>query len=295
MSDGFDLMRTGIIVPMEEEFEAYPLLLPGLRRQDDGIWQRCLSADGQTAILLSDCGTVNAAAAAERLITTWEPDLVITSGSAGAHNPELLPGDIVIGTVYRIHDDTLYPSPAGPRLRWRAAGERVRHDQLVSEPSLVALALETASSICAQAAPWSEPAFWPAGVEPRRPRAIAGVIGSSDNWNTDRECLLQLHTSTGSQCEDMESAFIAQVCAMHDIPFLAVRCISNSELHAATGGIDVTEAIRRAGAAAARVVVAFIGAVGSGGTGGSGRWAVGSSGRGYRRMPTACPEEESID
>ena len=251
-------MRTGIIVPMEEEFESYPRLMPGLTRRDDEIWERYLSANGRTAILLSDCGTVNASAAAEHLITTWKPDLVINSGSAGAHNPMLLPGDLVIGDAYIIHDETIYPSPTGPRLRWRSAGARVRHERLPADPRLVATALQVAEAACAEAPHWSEAAVWPEGIERRGPRAIAGVIGSTDNWNTEQEPLLRLREQTASECEDMESAFIAQVCAMHRVPFLAVRCISNSELHAGTTGLDVTEAIRRAGASAARVVVALL-------------------------------------
>jgi len=194
---------------------------------------------------------------------------VINSGSAGAHNPALLPGDIVIGDTYMIHDDTLYPSPTGPRLRWRSAGERVRHERLRAPPHLVALALHAAEAVCAESPAWpvaqgAEGAFWPAGVESRGPRTIAGSIGSTDNWNTERGPLLRLHEQTASECEDMESAFIAQVCAMHGVAFLAVRCISNSELHAGTTGLDVTEAIRRAGASAARVVAALIEAAGSG-------------------------------
>lgn len=247
-------MRAGVLVPMQEEFAAYPRLLAGLTRCDDGIWERYLSGDGATAIVLCDCGPANAAAAAERLITGWQPDLVINSGSAGAHNPELLPGDIVIGSSYLIHDDPLYPM-SFRHLRWRRAGARVEHERLEAPSALVETVLASARHACAGEAPWSEASVWPAGVAARPPRALAGVIGSADLWTTDHARLALLHEQTASECEDMESAYIAQVCAMHDIPFVAVRCISNSELHAGTTGLDVLAPIRQAGALAARVVV----------------------------------------
>ena len=37
---------------------------------------------------------------------------------------------------------------------------------------------------------------------------------------------------TRTLCEDMEAAAIAQICALHDLPFLTVKDISNNEFHA---------------------------------------------------------------
>ena len=54
----------------------------------------------------------------------------------------------------------------------------------------------------------------------------------------------------------MESAYIAQVCAMHALPFLAVRAISNNEVAAVLAPREVEEAIGGAGARAAGVLIA---------------------------------------
>lgn len=242
---------------MAEEFGTYPQLLPGLYREDDGIWERYLTPDGRVALVISDCGPVNAAAAAERLIGSWAPEVLINSGSAGAHNPELLPGDVVIGSHYLVLDQPLTPTPFA-HLRWRTADSRVQHERLEADAALVDLALQAAQTICAAEQAWGEATVWPTGMALRPPRAIVGGVGSMDDWTTDHARLRLLRERAGVESEDMESAYIAQVCAMHGVPFLAVRVISNNELHASTGGLDILGPIRLAGSRAARVVAALL-------------------------------------
>jgi nucleoside phosphorylase len=54
----------------------------------------------------------------------------------------------------------------------------------------------------------------------------------------------------------MESAWVAQVCALHEVPFLAVRVISNSDAARSLAGAEVAEAIAGAGRRAASVLAA---------------------------------------
>ncbi|HYN44183.1 MAG TPA: hypothetical protein VE129_20580 [Thermoanaerobaculia bacterium] len=64
-----------------------------------------------------------------------------------------------------------------------------------------------------------------------------------------------LHSLYGARCEDMESAYVAQLCALHGVPFLAIRAISNNETVWGLDEADVPRAIGAAGLRAATVIV----------------------------------------
>ena len=89
---------------------------------------------------------------------------------------------------------------------------------------------------------------------------MVGMIGSSDRWTVDAEEIRALRDAYGAECEDMESAYVAQVCAMHRLAFVAVRCISNNEIACHLMPGDVAAAIAAAGERAARVLVGVAGA-----------------------------------
>jgi adenosylhomocysteine nucleosidase len=252
--------RAAIVVALAEELEPYRRLIPDLIRADDGIWERYLTPDGSLAITRCDCGPIGAVAAAERTITTFHPDLLINTGSAGAHNPELLPGDIVVGARYVLLTDPLLPS-GSLGLCWQSAPARVERGGVAAGVELVAAGLQAAAVTCAGAQPWADLAVWPVDAPPRRPLALAGTVGSADSWTLDAARIDRLWASAQSQSEDMESAYIAQVCALHGLPFLAIRCISNAERHAGTARMtraDVVQAIARAGELAARTACTLL-------------------------------------
>ena len=252
-----------LIVPMEEEFLPYRECLSGLTRLagDHGPWElfegRAESA--RIIAVLSDCGPVNAAAAAERLIATFRPSLLLTGGSAGAHHPGLLPGDVVVGARYRI----LFPvalqrerQRQGRHLkgfRFRRDGSREHATLFESPPELVSAASAIAEAELAAGGVWDGPG-WPMEV-PRRPGTVlAGLIGSCDSWTTSEHELRGLHDYYGSLCEDMESAYLAQLCALHRIPFLSVRTISDNEARSPLPLTATGEAIHLAGVRSAQIL-----------------------------------------
>jgi nucleoside phosphorylase len=59
----------------------------------------------------------------------------------------------------------------------------------------------------------------------------------------------------------MESAYVAQVCALHRLPFVAVRVMSDNEGAQQLTAEDVPAAIRAAGERAARIIVSLAGAI----------------------------------
>lgn len=251
----------GIVVPTEGEFAPYRALLSAMRRVDRGPWEvyEARAADRRVALIISDCGPANAAAATERLIAEYAPAAILHGGSAGAHNPDLLPGDLVIGTRSVIHTTRTDRAARAARglsakmIRFRRDGERVHLAAVESDPRLCRLAESLARREVDLIGRWTG-AGWPSDTQPRQPRVVTGVIASADAWTADEAELQALRDDFGAECEDMESAYVAQICALHAVPFLAVRAISNNDAVCALAPSEVMPAIAEAGASAARVL-----------------------------------------
>ena len=252
----------GIVVPTEAEFAPYRRLLGGLRRLDDsGPWEvyEGRARDRRVVVIISDCGPANAAAATERLIAQHAPAAVLHGGAAGAHNPELLPGDLVVGAQYVIHINAAERTSREARglhpklIRFRRGGERIHLAHVEADPDLLARAELIAPRELASIGQWQGPG-WPAGTPHRPARALTGIIASADAWTVDPDELRALREHFGAECEDMESAYVAQVCALHEIPFLAVRAISNNDAACPLTRDEVDPALAAAGARVARVL-----------------------------------------
>ena len=179
---------------------------------------------GGTPVVVSrtEVGMVNAAVATTLLVREYSPQVIINQGTAGAADPALRVGDIVIGTASAPFGSfRTPPRKLGegidlssweilPRLL-RVGEERVRFTQFEADPGLVAAALATP---------------YEGG------RLVEGIVGSADEWNREVDKLLWAQKTFGIVSEDMESASAHQVAEIYRIPFLAVRIISNSEHHA---------------------------------------------------------------
>jgi len=254
-----------IVVPMEGEFAPYHALLPDLAPLDGaGAWDVYTATVESRRLLLIICGPgpVNAAAATERLIAQFAPDAVLHGGSAGAHHAGLLPGDLVIGDRYVIHTSRGVREARAARglspslLRFRRDGAHISVPHIDADPALLQQAVAVARTEAAAWGAWDGPGWPPA--EPTRPaRVVSGVVASADAWTVDEAELQALHDDFGAECEDMESVYVAQVCALHRLPFVAVRAISDNEAAQALTATDVPIAIAAAGDRAARVIVAL--------------------------------------
>lgn len=256
------MLRTAIVIPTQVEAEVY-FKKWKFELAEESPWQIYQTQlPGQTvSLIVSFIGPANAAAATERLICRGT-DRILNSGSAGAINSDLLPGDIVIGESYKILCDRatlevrksllLSSSP----IRFIKDGKPTFLGELKADEVLLAGAQELmANPQNAQPIqePWRGP--WPED-EPRRPcRVSTGAVGSIDGWTKGLENLDFVRNTFSVDVEDMESAFIAQIAAIHGLPYLAVRAISNNEYRRTLAKDEIIPAVQEAAARAAAVVI----------------------------------------
>ena len=252
-----------VLVAMEAELRHLLADLGVTRDEMDGIWHERWTMVGEVPVVAVMCGMgmVSAAAATEHVIDAHRPRAVLNYGCAGAHRRDILPGDVILGERV-VHHSSVHILATGDEyyrgLGYVVGGEKVKASELACDPALLAAARDVLAGFAPD--PWPRDLPWPAGVPYRDARVHTGVVASADAWTQWPERLDLLHARHQSLCEDMEAAAIAQVCAMHGVPYLTIKDISNNEFHAATdivGGFTefpVAEIGRRGAALTLRVL-----------------------------------------
>jgi futalosine hydrolase len=159
-------------------------------------------------------GAVNTAhALATYFATRSKPSLVIQTGIAGAYVPAGLPVGAVVLADIEIYGDLGVLTVEG----WKPMeaigipvvaardGQPARFNYFPLDGKLVTRASEIGGTLIARTGP-----FLTLSV-------VTGVRTIGD----------EMHARFGALCESMEGAAAAHVCALHDVPFLEVRGISN--------------------------------------------------------------------
>lgn len=146
---------------------------------------------------------MNAAACTQILIDRFGVDAIIFTGVAGALDPTLNIGDIVISSDCQQHD--MDASPLG-----FARGVIPFADRSVfpADERLIKLAAEAGESVA-------------------EGRVLIGRVLSGDQFIADRELVRKLHTEMGGACIEMEGSAVAQVCAMNGLPYVVIRSMSD--------------------------------------------------------------------
>lgn len=168
----------------------------------------------------SGAGKVNAAFVTALLISRFEPDALFFSGTAGAVDQSLHPGDVVIGATVAQHD-TGSVTPAGIErrgLRNGATGER--DPILLPAPA----ALVTAARAAAAGLTLPQATATAGG---RVPRIIEGVIATGDVFVSDARQRDELRASLGAAAVEMEGAAVVQVCRQFAVACLVIRSITD--------------------------------------------------------------------
>ena len=242
----------GIVVPTV--FELTPLLeiLPQLKQTALSPWQIYTAqlAGLKLTVIISFIGPANAAAATEHLISL-KPDFILHGGAAGAINESLLPGDIVLGAASKIicSKEVLEVRKtllvATTSIRYLKDGAAVRLEQIDGDNDLINQALTLNDKLRAEFSIWNGPG-WPDQISKREPQLLSGTVGSLDGWTKGKEQLDFVRDNFAVDAEDMESAYIAQIAAIHGLPNLAIRAISNNEYLQTLAKDEIIPAVQEA-------------------------------------------------
>ena len=218
-ADRYDLLVEGAV-----DFELGPLLesLQSKHQFQIGSWTYWTGRIGAKSVVVArtEQGPINAAASTAFAIDRFHPAAIVNQGTSGAHNPDFQVFDIVLGASttdfsgYRsIHKDpgagidVTQWTPMPHSLRIGGGGLRA-FPSFPGDPALLA---------AARATPYD------------KGRLRVGTIGSAYSFNRQIDFARWVRQTFGTDSEDMESAYAAGVATGMQIPFLAVRIISNSE------------------------------------------------------------------
>ena len=252
-----------VIVALEEELRHLRAALPAPREEWHAGRRYEVTALGDHPLILTRCGIgmIGAAAVTEATIGRWQPAALLNYGCTGAHRPDLLPGDLVIGARVVAYDN-VNVAPDGAeqymRMRYLRRDEQARADYLAADPTLLAAAERAAERLVDGHEVWPAHLGWPPGVPHRAPRHVAGTVASADRWNRSATRIAALVAAHDTHCEDMEAAAIALVCASHDVPFLTIKDISNNELLHLTDSVSFDRLHAELGRRAAALLLATL-------------------------------------
>lgn len=202
-------------------------------------------------VCVGGMGKVAAGAAAQMLICEYHPDALIFSGIAGSLNPLLEIGDIVVGgSLVYLETNNDIIAECDPFLHTYASDDR-----------LSALACQVLDEQGYRRVPSLAQMGETAADNGAGRRYVLGTIATSDRFNTDPDVLDHTRRVWHGDCEEMEGAAAAHVCAKNRVPFLAVRAMSNrcgeayEDLNRHQS--DMTLAAQNAGAAVLAVLAAL--------------------------------------
>lgn len=206
MGEGFMAeIVTGIIGAMEEEVER---IRPELERTatremagirfDAGWWH------GKPVVVCrSGVGKVNAAVCTQLLIDRFAVGRVLFTGVAGAADPGLDIGDLVISSDCVQHDMDVRPLgfergviPYAPQSAFPADRELIERARDISRDLFDC-------------------------------KVVVGRVMSGDQFIADRAKVAELYAAFGGACLEMEGAAVAQVCAMNRVPYVVIRSMSD--------------------------------------------------------------------
>jgi adenosylhomocysteine nucleosidase len=222
-------MKFGILGAMPQEvalmarsMTIHRTVEAGLRTFYEGEW------GGQEVVLvLSRVGKVSAAVTTLLLLERFGVSHVVFSGVAGAVDPKLRLGDVVIADRLVQHD--MNASPLFPRFEIPLLGKTE------FEASMHREVLAAARHYLDESFPREVPSATREAFGMSKPVVHQGLIVSGDQFLADPVKTSALRAALpDALCTEMEGAAVAQVChEMGRVPFAVIRVISDQADHSA--------------------------------------------------------------
>lgn len=178
-------------------------------------------------ICVAGMGKCAAAAAAQALIIESNPQVLIFSGIAGALNPRLSVGDIVIGKkLHYLETNTQIIAECAPYKSVFESDPKLC-DLAAKEAQLLGFRLEKSLEESSSVAGDLSSDFKQNESNVNSAAYLCGNIATSDQFNTDPDILDVVRATVFGDCEEMEGAAAAHIAAKNGVPFLAIRSMSN--------------------------------------------------------------------
>ena len=176
--------------------------------------------DRRVVLAHSGIGKVNAAMAATLLVEQFQPTHILFTGIAGGVNPDLRPGDVVIGAKTAYYDYGEY-TPEGFRVSQTVDPFTGKRNPLffAADAGLLGVAEKAAADL--KLAPVKP------GKGERAPRVVTGVIVTGDAFVASSAKKDALRKEFKADATEMEGAVVAQICGQWRVPCLILRSLSD--------------------------------------------------------------------
>ena len=196
-------MKIGIICAVDTELNPFLSHIEDCRVSEKAMLTFYEGSIYGIEIVALYCGVgkTNAAIATQILIDTFEADIIINSGTAGGMNINLSLFDTVICTEAVYHD--------------------VHEDILTGfHPKLSSIYFEASKPLIEAS-------------KKAKSNAVYGRMVTGDKFITD-DGRDEINSKLKPLTVDMETAAIAHVCYVNNIPYLAIRTITDTSEHSGT-------------------------------------------------------------
>jgi adenosylhomocysteine nucleosidase len=202
---------------------------------------------GQKVIILkAGVGKVNAAYSTAILLDNFKVDGLIFTGVAGGLDPEIKPGDIVIGENLVQYDfgelknDMFETWPTRNLIKNNDPNSLF----LPVDKNLLVLSKQASASVTL------------APIEASIPKIYVGTIVTGDTFVSATSKAKNLYTDFNALATEMEGAAVAQICTMLEVPFIVIRsCSDNANGDAHT---DYFKFVKIASVNSAQLVLAIL-------------------------------------
>lgn len=160
--------------------------------------------DKEIIIVVSGVGKVNAAICTQIMIMNFGVECIVNSGIAGAIDENLNIADIVVSKDLVQHD-----------MKVTGAGYKPGIIPGIKEDSYFKGDVDLMAKI-------------EKAAEKNSINYVVGRIATGDEFINSNQTKKWIKDTFDATCADMESAAIAHTCYINKIPFVAIRCISDT-------------------------------------------------------------------
>jgi len=223
-------MKIGIMGAMAEEVSQLRHHISKAKAETHGMREYVSGhiLGKSVTVVFSRWGKVAASSTATTLVERYGVDCIVFSGVAGALDPGLNIGDIVVASRLVQHDMDASVLPGIAKYEIPLLGvSRFKVDERYVSSARRAAEAYLAEDLSGDVSDEALKEFRISG-----PQVTTGIIASGDQFIADATIAQSLRRQLpGLKCVEMEGAAVAQVAYEHSIPCIVLRTISDKADH----------------------------------------------------------------